>query len=51
MTIQERAREIAEEANECCNRSDGWEEKIYKLALMHLDNAVGEALIRYQTDI
>lgn len=36
MTLEQRARHIAVEANECCNRSDGWEEKIYKLALVQL---------------
>lgn len=36
MTDEERAKAIAEKANECCGRSDGWEEDVYALALKHL---------------
>lgn len=42
-TLEERARYIAEQANECCNRSDGYEENIYKIALTLLQEVAGEA--------
>lgn len=42
-TLEERALYIAEEANECCNRSDGYEGDIYKIALTMLQEAVAEA--------
>lgn len=34
--LRKRAKAIAHEANECCNRSDGYEEAIEDLALQHL---------------
>lgn len=42
MTLEERAKHIAEEANGCCYRSDGWEEHIYKLTLVQLQEAFEE---------
>ena len=44
MSLEERACYIAEEANLCCNRSDGYEDDIYKIALTMLQEAVAEAL-------
>ena len=44
MSLEERAHHIAEEANSCCNRNDGYEEDIYKTALTMLQEAVDEAL-------
>lgn len=43
MTNEERAAYIAEQANECCNRSDGYEENIKKTALTLLDEACSQA--------
>ena len=40
MTLDERAKDIAAQANECCYRSDGWEEIICGIALKHLSTAV-----------
>lgn len=40
MTLKERAKAIAERANQCCTRSDGYEEAVYALALKHLEEAV-----------
>jgi hypothetical protein len=39
--IEKRAKEIAQAANECCNRSDSYEGNIYKLALRHLREVKG----------
>lgn len=39
MTNEARAKAIAEQANKCCTRSDGYEEAIYALALEHLQAA------------
>ena len=36
MTPEERAQAIATAANDCCYRSDGYEEAIYQLALEHI---------------
>lgn len=36
MTLSERAKLIAEKANECCYRSDGWEVHVYEFALQQL---------------
>lgn len=41
--LEARAKFIADEANQCCNRSDGYEEDIYKYALTMLQEAVAEA--------
>lgn len=41
--LEARARFIADEANQCCNRSDGYEDDIYKFALKMLQEAVAEA--------
>ena len=43
MTLKERAKAIAEKANECCYRSDGYEKRIENLAYRHLAQAVLEA--------
>lgn len=40
MTLEERAKMIASLANECCHRSDGYEEEVYAFALKHLQEAV-----------
>lgn len=45
MTLKERAKYIAELANECCNRSDGYEENIYKLVLAMLEEVYDEGKI------
>lgn len=42
MTNEQRAKVIASKANECCNRSDGFEEEIYNLALHHIQEAYRE---------
>lgn len=41
-TLLERAAGLAEDANECCNRSDGWEEEMEKLAYTQLSEVVEE---------
>lgn len=51
MTLEERARHIAEEANQCCSRSDGYEEDIYKTALTMLQEAVDEAVLNALTKV
>lgn len=43
MTLEERAKHIAEEANKCCGRSDGYEDDIYKTALTMLQEVYAEA--------
>lgn len=48
MTLEERAKYIAEQANECCERSDGYEEEIYKLALTHLQEVAAESFEKAQ---
>ncbi len=42
-TLEDRARAIAEKANECCSRSDGYEEAITALAFGHLLEVQREA--------
>jgi hypothetical protein len=42
-TPEMRAKVIAEEANECCTRSDGYEEAIEALALKHIRAALEAA--------
>jgi hypothetical protein len=37
--VIELSKDIAAKANECCNRSDGYEEEIAALALKHLQTA------------
>lgn len=44
MTIQERAKAIAEYANTCCMRSDGYEEEVEKFAVQHLEAVLVEAM-------
>lgn len=39
MTNEEMAEKIAEAANACCHRSDGFEKSIYDLALQYLEDA------------
>jgi len=51
MTLEERAKTIAGKANECCNRSDGYEEAIYQLALKHLKDACEEAINDYVAEV
>lgn len=43
MTLEDRAKYIAEQANECCHRSDGYKEDIYKTALTMLQEVWDEA--------
>lgn len=38
-TNEARAKAIAEQANTCCNRSDGYEHNIYEFALRMLQQA------------
>lgn len=47
-TLEERARHIAEVANECCNRSDGYEESVYKTALILLKETADEVAASVQ---
>ncbi len=42
MTAKERAEAIADKANDCCGRSDGYEEEIAALVLSHIEAAVLE---------
>lgn len=44
MTIESLAKEIAAEANECCNRSDGWQEDIETFALERLKQIYNSAV-------
>lgn len=39
-TLRERAKRIAEAANECCVRCDGYQEAIEALALKELEEAI-----------
>lgn len=42
MSLEERARHIAQEADNCCNRGGTWEENIYKIALTMLEEAIAD---------
>ena len=42
--IEHTAKLIAKEANKCCDRSDGYEESIYKMALVAMQIVRKEAL-------
>lgn len=44
-TVRERAAGLAEDANDCCNRSDGWEENMEKLAYTQLSEVVEECAL------
>jgi len=46
MTNEQRAKEIAAKANECCNRSDDFEERIYQLALKYINDATNDGYRR-----
>lgn len=39
-TLDEMAKAIAKEANKCCNRSDGYEENVYVIALTYLTDVL-----------
>lgn len=42
MNLEQSAKEVAAKANECCNRSDGWEKEIEALILQKLKEAYNE---------
>jgi hypothetical protein len=44
MTPTQRAKEIAALANECCYRSDGYEEHMFDVALKHLTESNADML-------
>lgn len=48
MTLEERAAYIADEANECCGRSDGYRDDIYKIALTMLQEVVAEQFVTFE---
>jgi len=51
MTLEEHAKAIAEEANECCYRGDGFEKEMYTFALKHLTEACQEAINDYLSEM